>query len=111
AAKSRGYRARFSTGQHKYSTPAFHLLQEKPRRFRDFRLLQCLFCAIFQAVQILAMPNKRSRQEKFAAHYAPFIHNDDTKVTIRFSNRTKTVFFFLAHCTKNNQQACKNSRY
>jgi len=39
------------------------------------------------------------------------IYNDDTKVTIRFSNRTKTVFFFLAHCTKNNQQACKNSRY
>ncbi|WP_147237723.1 hypothetical protein [Subdoligranulum sp. APC924/74] len=48
---------------------------------------------------------------KIRGIYAPFIHNDDTKVTIRFSNRTKTVFFFLAHCTKNNQQACKNSRY
>lgn len=60
---------------------------------------------------MLAVPNKRSKKEKFAAQYAPFIHNNDTKVTICFSNRTKTVFFFLAHCTKNNRQAYKNSKY
>jgi hypothetical protein len=70
-----------------------------------------IFLLFFGLCKFWQRRTSAGRTQNSAVQNAPFIHKGDTKVTIRLSNRTKTVFFFLAYCTKNSQQARKKRKY